>query len=521
MNFLKKISPSFLNRFDEYLRINHSWIWATRIHYNTYLAILLSLFFLLLSFLYRMDLTDVVSRYQLSEFFGLLFVPATIFWLYIIYNMALFNPDKSSGYRFRYREFFVFLIYFFNLSLPLLIAYPPSIVLNNRIANMVTDHELVANQNTYCYGVVFFPLTHYDYQYYPSDSAYLERLRLMSIYDRLTAEEKDELQAQSHFRSEMKDSIFWHRGVFEKQRPKLYYSQSVAFSYRHNFVQSRIDRKAYMEELVTDSVFQLYVERVNVDRDPDIALKGIRGMKELLSKYYGDALMDERTILSNFENNVYYSSRSKNLNDAIHDVRRNISNIQGAKFRHSPAFEWEVFVGLIVFIFCLTLLFQLFKNIHWKQLILAIAVSGLLITVLFVMEIMIDTQGHFLISAAAFLPIVFLFLSYQGYSIRKFSWPLNQINIMLNLVLPFYPVIVLFYLDEIHDILRGPYFDQYKEYYTAVSGNTQWRYTEEYYLIIHRIWLTTFWSGLILYVLVWNSYLKSLYLRYWSLPKPK
>ena len=81
--------------------------------------------------------------------------------------------------------------------------------------------------------------------------------------------------------------------------------------------------------------------------------------------------------------------------------------------------------------------------------------------------------------------------------------------------LPFFPVMILGYLDEVLDIFEIDFFDKY-----LVSDPSRYRpYSEEYYELIDAIWLNTFWAGLILFYLIGLPYLKKIFLRLMSLPK--
>ncbi|MBA3898872.1 MAG: hypothetical protein H0X62_01470 [Bacteroidetes bacterium] len=156
MKFTQKISPPFLKRADIYLRKNHPWIWATKVHLHIYLAFLLACIFSLVGLFYNIDVNQVPTGNDQDVLFNLLFVPAALFGVFIIYNMSLFNPDKSAAYRFKYQEFFLFLIYIFSFFLPFVIPYSAGLILNERISALVSDETYEQDVTAFNYGRIFF-----------------------------------------------------------------------------------------------------------------------------------------------------------------------------------------------------------------------------------------------------------------------------------------------------------------------------------------------------------------------------
>ena len=528
MEFIFKIAPPILKDLDNYLRVNHTWIWSTKVHIHTYMALLLGSFFSMVAAIYIVDIHDVVSVSEQDTFFGLLFIPAVIFAMYILYNMSLFNTDKSCSYRFKYQEFFLYILFFFNLALPLLIPLPAAFILNERVDNLVEDSQFEQDKTDINYGIGYFPYKAYDFVYYPTDSIYIIETDTIESnnFDMHYNKESNYYYAGQYRDQKLKewgefrDSIYWHKGIFKNTRPKLYYQ------YRNRWKKGYYDYSeyayeySYNSELYKDSLLGIHITALNTKRDYQLAASYIGKVSKMIRKYYKDTIVDETVILNDFKiHNYGYGYVDENIAHSMRAIIINVSRIHGAKLRKVVVWQSGFWVFLGIFVFCLTLLYSIFKSVHWKQFLLSFGTSALLLTVILIIEVSFRFKGDFVALTGVILPIVLLFKTIQGFQIKKFSWILSQTNILLSIILPFYPLIVLFYLDEYHDIFEIAYFDQFKEYYIDTAGDEQWNYNQAYYTLVSFIWWTTFYSGLGIYVVAWNSYLKTLYLRYWFLPK--
>jgi len=509
MNFILKISPPFLRKLDDHLRINHTWLWTTKIHLHIYLSVIASLLFSVIAMLYRVDITAAPGLHQQDIFFVLLFIPAVILGLFMIYNMSLFNSDKSQGYRFRYQEVLLFLVTFFSFCLPLLIPFPAAFILNDRISALEEDAQFIADERDFNEGVPFFPTSPYNYQYFPSDSVYLFA----------TGNYNDsELNSHRQQWGRMRDSIFWHRGVYRDARPYLYYTDDRLFG-PYNYRYTRLD----FPYVNRDSIYNAYLRKINIARDPAVIAPAIAKMARLLNKYSEGIAVDQQLVLSRFINHEYKPDNmgGELLDETLRNCIANISAIEDAKCFNCAAWQREVWMLLALFIFCFTIVYRVYKNVHWQQLLIAVAVitGGLAIIAIF--EDAFRTYGSIFLNIGMFLPLVLLCVSIKGLSIRSYSWVFSQANILLSGFLPFYPMIVLYYLSHYFGILECSFFDGYKEIITEPSGYQRVVYNMDYYQLLKTIWTCTFSFGILSYVFIWNCYLKTLYLRYWSLPKNK
>ncbi|MFL5763322.1 MAG: hypothetical protein ACJ77K_05215 [Bacteroidia bacterium] len=457
-----------------------------------------------MAMIYRVDITDVPNTQRHDSFFILLFIPAVLLGFLIIYNMSLFNSDKSQGIRFRYQEVLLFLITFFSFCLPLLIIFPASFILNVRTAGLETDEQLRRDEVVFNEATPFFPLSEYDYHYFPSDSVYL--LNSSSYPDNYESSHRE-------FWELMRDSIFWHRGAFKDKRPYLYYTRLQQFN-----------RNSSYDDVLTDqdSMYLDYLKKVNLKRDPVVAMKHISDMSNLLNKYSPGITLNTQDILRGYMQHEYLTLMDHSTLEQIVDcATSNIYAIDNAKNRVSLMWKVDVKAVIALFIFCFTIAFRIFKNVHWKQLLIAAAVIIGGTTIMAIFEDTFRTRGNIFANIGMFLPLLLIILSLKGFSVRSFNWMLCQTNILLSFFLPFYPLIVLYFLRKYFDIFEIPYFDRYKELIIEPSGYQRWVYNSEYFRLIKLIWQLTLWTGILSYVFVWQSYLKALFLRYWALPKNK
>jgi hypothetical protein len=520
MNFIYKISPAALKQFDSYLRVNHTWIWSTAIHLHLYLGILLTAVFSIVGLLYSVSLTDVPSPREQETFFGILIVPAIVLGLLILYNMSLFNTDKSHAYRFRYQEFFLLLIYFISFCIPLVIPYSASTILNKRVATLITDQEFEHDREALDKARLFFPEASGGYyNYYPTDSAYIHQLHLHSQDDRYAATATASyVMDYGEFWRVMRDSIFYHKGIFSEKRPHLYYETERLWAWNNGW---ETDPNPSTTTYRKDSAFRQYLKRMNIERNPSEAAFHIAQMRALTEKYFGAFSYDEQDVLSRFKNN-YYLPSNENVWRAqgIETVEAHLYNIMMAKDQRVSSASVEMLYVFMILAFCITLLFQMYKNVHWNQLLLAIGLGTLILTLMVIIEVVAHTNGDFFLTMSAWLPVVFLIFSLRVLSLKRFSWKYNVVVLFLNALIPFFPVIFLLYMDEIFRFFTMPYFDKYMVYEWR-NGYFDWFYTDRYYEVVNMIKIWTFVGGVLLYAFVWNSYLKVLYLRLWSLPKNK
>lgn len=518
MNFILKIAPAFLKKLDGYLRANHTWIWATRIHLNLYLSVLLSLLFILLGFLYKMDVKDVISTSEQNFFFGILFIPATILLGFFIYNMSIYNPDKSAGYRFRYQEFFVFIIFFITLSLPLLIPYPTSWVLNERVANIKDVKALEKQAVSFELGSYYYPSNRHNFAYFPNDSAFLSRLHNEKSIHGQTADVYEKIRLENDSWRKLNDSIFDHKGVFINTRPHLYYRNYVGgyYSYYQGNYSGHPQPNLENFNLEKNNVFKAKKEQLILHRNNGLAKDYINKFAELLFIYSDLSELNTEQIFSDYSQHIYFPSYvHKYLKHPIHVAASNMHQIRSAQIKDVISWNLDMYKGLSLAIFCICLVFQVFKSTHWSQLLRSILFIGLLYTLVLVIDAATSFKSGFILIFTMYSSVIIAIISLRGFDLKRFSTLFVQFNIYLSFISPFFFLILLAYLENVHQFFFWSWFDGYKE----INQLGLLDYGDAHYAMIKQWYYSALWIGIFSYIFIWNSYLKSLYLRYWSLPK--
>ncbi|MBL4577058.1 MAG: hypothetical protein JKX74_01220 [Flavobacteriales bacterium] len=528
MSFILKYAPAFFQRLDNYLRVNHPWLWSTRIHITMYLALILSGVFALVGWAYGLDIRDLPTLGDSEGFFSLLIIPTVIFMVFTVYHMALYNSDKSYGRKFLYQEFFVFFIYTLSFILPFVIPYSAQLMVDHRIADLVDDEELHLDHKNYDYGRMYFPDDSYDYDYYPSDSIYIDEYHRKALG--FVGGTEAELAAYQEWQQElyqmhrewenMKDSIYQHEGVFLHERPYLYLDRRYFRKAEYYYVD---ERKDLWE--IEDSLLEEFVYQRNIDRDIAYATEGIANVVRLMDQYsyVSDikADLDEQTILEDYRaHNYKWSFSEKYLGPNLHKARGNMNRIAEAKNFDGYMYDGFWFMFMFVFLYYCAIFFNVFKNVHWKQFLLGLVVIGAGWAVFGIIDVMYNFRGDLMMSSLMILLGLCFWQSFRAFSATRYTVWMNQAVVLLNFLLPVVPFAILGFMDVVLDFFHWEYFDQYREmkfYY----GEWHWDYTDEYHIVVEAIRLITFWAGILIYPFVWNTYVKILYLRLWALPSNK
>jgi hypothetical protein len=529
MKIILRISPHFIRRFDSYLRTNHPTFWATLFHLNLYCAILFMILFSLFGLLIRVDIQDIPSQSYITTVFVLLFIPATAWLIFMIKQLSLFNIDKIFGLHKRFSEFGIFIIYFITFALPLVIPYSTVTVLNLRIANLVNQKDVNEDITNYFKGKMFFPTEKYDYEYYFDNMSYLKYgdqktfsqiLSLPDIeayinkYDTLSEAQVDYINDIPY--NNLKDSVFYQSGEFKIKRPSLYYIIEVYPT--RELENSRKVELTYDKYI--DSVIINFQYRQNLTRDVEAARKQIILFCELFNKYSYERRCDPDRVLTDYINHNYEQSYANRvLSDPIRDIKSNLKSIINAKQFSGYMYYNEMMVFLFVFCFYITIFFNIFKNVHWRQFLLGLSVFAVLATILIILDLIFDFRFKLFITFTILISIFCLIFFIKGFRAKQFDLFTNQSVILLNILFPILPYLLLSYLVNVHDFFDWICFDSFK-YSGEQTDGTFYSYYGNFYQLKRDIFWWTFWAGIILYFVLWNTLLKRIYIKLWALPRP-
>lgn len=526
MKLILKISPPFLKKFDTYLRTNHPELWATLFHLNLYCAFLFFVLFAIIGFLFRVNISDIPETKDISTVYILLFIPATAWLIFMIRQLSLFNVDKIFGYKKKFSEFYIFIIYFITFSLPLIIPYSTVSIINFRTAHIVSQNELDNDIINYYEGIMFFPINTYDYEYYPTTASYI-KFGSQASFSELnnTSSLKEYVENDADINEQImqihgdltygkiSDSIYNQERVFKEKRPCLYYK--IREHPLHNIRAFLGIASEY--ELKNDSIIINFQHRQNITRDPETARQHIELFCKLIEKYTYNRSCKPEIVLNDYIKHNYTSSYANNhMGQPINITGDKLESICNARQLNNFYYRKGILVFFFVFCFYITIFFNIFKNAHWRQFLLGLSVLATLATLLLIFDLVFFFRFNLFITGTILFIILCIIFFIKGFNLKQYDVFTNQSTIMLNIFFPILPYLILCYLDNVHDFFDWFIFD-------SIKYNDDYSYlvqTKDFYQLKQNIWWWTFWAGIILYFILWNTLLKKLYLKLWSLPKP-
>lgn len=531
MNWILKIAPKWLTKIDVFLRINYVWIWATRIHLMLYFNLLLTLVVSIISFVSPLDLRDLLKVKDLSNFYIPLLIPAFLFMGFYIFQVVLFNPDKRFTKGKSWHSIVVFLCMQLGLFLPFLMPISTAVVLNYKIANMVSDEEFVEDRNMY--------LTSGFYMYNNSDYFGLYK----NPEDYLKAKNKTYFEPEfkrngqiyeDYEKKVLRDSIFFHKGVFKNNRPKLYRNANVYNEGLYLFTEKLTN--PFIQNYV-DSIVLHFTIQQNINFSKSIAVKEIGNINYLLSKYsYYDRLFPD-SVIHDFESNTYQgytfnNSRVKGQDYNVYyedysystlkfeEIGSTLYNIVEAKNYFIPNSVSSFMFVMFYVTYFLSVLILLFKWINWKQFLLFLLINGVLLAILGVFEAIYRFKGVLILNFTLIIMLISYFILVKSYFNKMYKWWNNQWSIFAYLFLPTIFIFLLGYLDEIFHFWYWDYFKQ--KYYKRIYNGYEWtmELTPEYYELKSTVAFICFHSGLLLFVVL-LPLLHKVFMRLHALPKSK
>ncbi len=536
MNWILKIAPKWLSKLDVFLRTQYVWIWATRIHLMLYFNLLLTLIVSIISFLSPLDLRDLLKVRDLSNIYVPLLIPAFLFMGFYIFQVVLFNPDKRYTKGKNWHSIVVFLCIQLGLFLPFLMPISTAVILNHKIANMVSDEEFIEDRNLFLTSG-FYLYNGSDYfGYYKTDEEYL-KAKNKKYFE---PEFKRNGQIYDDFEKKaLRDSIFYHKGVFKNQRPKLYRNANVANEglyilpelLENPFIQN------YLDSIVLDFTIQQ-----NINFSESKAVKEIGNANYLLTKYSYYNRLKPDSVIHNFKSNIYkgYVLNNSRVNEFSYtdyendvyvyedsyysskflDLGSTLFNIIEAKNDFIPNSIASFMLVMFYVTYFLSVIILLFKWINWKQFLLFILITGVLLAILGVFEAIYRFRGKLILNFTLIIMVISYLMLFKSYFNKIFKWWNNQWSIFAYLFSPTIFIFLLGYLSEISNFWYWDYFKQ--KYYKRIYNGYEWtmEFTLEYYELKSTVAFICFHSGLLLFVVL-LPLLHKVFMRLHALPKSK
>jgi hypothetical protein len=527
MNWILKIAPNELRLLDVYLREKYPWIWATRIHFTLYAMLLLGAFATIIGLITPVDIQNPMSSSDIMTFFGIFMFPTIICMGYIIFQLCLFSVEKRKGKSSFFRPLIVFPLMMLSVLSPLIMPYSIAFVLNAKTGNLAEEEQIHLDGLEIRKAKFFLNTGSGAYHYFESEKKYLDYWNDTTGNTVLVADEYQREKIKSK-----KDGIYFHKDGYEEQRPRLYKAKSYS-NYNNN---SYYDKEWSSNKETLNKVV-LFYHAQNLNLSITQAKKSLTYLNECIERYSIKAHLPVDSLIYELEHNIYtgYYTHLRSLNPnrnssynnekylyhnihvrpTYNKLHRNVSLIERAQTSLFPKDVGFVIIAFLWASFIITLLLFIFRLVHWKQFLLNILITGIYFTIIGIVEGVGRFHGDFFpIMAVLFVIMSMIFLN-RVWSLKKFSVVINQMSIVTFCSFPFFPVMILGYLDNVWDVFEIDYFDKY----LLVDGNSYRPYTEEYYELVSSIWSVTFFAGLMFFYFIGLPYLKKVFLRLMSLPK--
>ena len=499
---MSNIFPSFVKKIDNYLLENHPAIWATRVHLHLAIIIPLTIALVGIALLYPVSTTNRDIHW---EGFALCLILSIILALYFIYTIALHNADKRQGVRFLFQSRVEFLCYFISIGSTLLIPFLFPMVTNAKYARLMDEQVIIEEINTLNKGRVYFMDNYTDFKYFKNDEQYKHYMNIRS---------RDYSDAQEYYDSQIKN---WYNDALEAEEGNIklyctdiqwanlyYYDHS---SFQHNIL-SEDELIAHYLKPKTDEEKLAEINAFIATYKKNEALQ--RGYRNYRYSAFFPSAEDVLTLHKSNEFTPYYSSTDDDpLNyyniDNAHDT------VMRAKYRFER--EWK-FVGITLLIISIIIasLLYVFKNIPWRQFVALIILLVLYPVVAGIFEVVGRAEGtlfFFGILALFFFGVVQMFLIP---TMKAFSRITAILLGYAGALMPFFPIILLFFTDEVLDV----------DYFKNPDYNPELGNYERYdYDLKNNVYIGFLWGGVILYATVFTSVLKTAFIRLYALPRKK
>lgn len=136
---MKKIlKPDFLEAIDRWLMLHKPSLWMTNLHYVLYYVLIATIVQTMIALVYPIDFRHTVD---VEVLYGFVLVPVLLCGVLWIVKMVRYNIHHTYTKRSIYKEFGVFLLNAFVLTLIMSQTYVMPTILNWKIGHTITEQE--------------------------------------------------------------------------------------------------------------------------------------------------------------------------------------------------------------------------------------------------------------------------------------------------------------------------------------------------------------------------------------------
>lgn len=554
MQFFESLKKYFNNK-SAFWAANYPKAWSLGWLTQLTIAVILYTLTFIVSILIPMETT---STPDVSMWYGLGYIPATFWAIFIIYRLIKYNSEKLYGNRSKVHNFIELPAYILQFIMPLLIPLILGMVLTYRVGVIIEDDKLSDFEIAFEEAQPFFSFDFgegnyqsYDsynfahtmeygsysnmFMYFENDSTYYhsiidvdENLVQESIFNQLNGEYYDDDDSLSVYIIGMRDSIAGHKGVFKDSRPKLYPYYFHEFSYAsERYVNSDLLQTNFSQ---LDSIKRIYYYEHY--KDEQFVNKKITRFLTAMSDFgeTPEEAFSSLELMNLFEQNVYWKAKGSALDVKVAMFDKKISNykhqlyyIQRCKNKDFGFYDDDgdgIYFFLFGFVFCFMLLFSLFKNMGWVEFLLGLFIVSLIPILSGIFIAIMDWEKDVAISIYW---VMFIVLFVWGIIESKGNIRRKRGAILLmipHLCLTFFLVAVLFTLDSVFNFWEWDYFDKYLFHDPQTYDLDNMSYNDTYWAIKGASGPVLLSLGYILFLFViYPLWLKSEWLKFMAKPK--
>ena len=415
---MKNIIPNFLKKLDSYLLLNAPIIWISKIHYVLFFGLLMWLFSAFIGFIIPINLFESQDLGVWYFLYTILALIALCFW---IYRNVIFNVEKKFGNRHWTDEYKIFFLNFLAVFIFMSFAFPFSIIYNSRVANTVTDEELIQDINSLNEAEPFIvtDLNHYYSKY-------------------------DSIKDQNYF-------YVNQCNLFEEYTPYFIREDSLKYNLLTYYNQVANYKKRVSNYSELTYLIQRYIKVAN--------------KYQINFNYSAEQCVDfYRNLVENSPQTTTSFIGLNGINK--YDLRECIENIADAKFRGLILWKSSFLHFLFYSTFLTTLLILLFKMVQWKQFIITIITLIVLPILLFFIS-MILPFGYRNHTEDVFLDLVLISFGFAVFFAIKGVIHTKEFNAFKNvclqlvyITLPIIPTLTIVFLQHHFDVFYDNHFNE-------------------------------------------------------------
>lgn len=493
---MQKFIPIFLKKIDAYLLLNAPIIWISKIHYVLFFGILMWLFSALIGFIIPINLFQSQDLGVWYFLYTILAIIALCFW---VYRNVIFNVEKKFGNRHWTDEYKIFILNFLAVFIFMSFAFPFSIIYNGRVANTVTDSEIIEDINILNEAEPYLAT---DLNLY------------VSTYDSL------------------QDKTFYYLNQFNS------FDEYTPYFLKEDTI--NLNLKSYFNQRIR------YQHKKNTDLE---IINLIEKYKTIATKYNLEFNYSAEYCLNNYKDLVSRSPVTADSFNGLQNIRKYdlkecIQNIAEAKFKQLYIFKFDFLLFLFYSTFFTTLLILLFKMVQWKQYIVTIISLIILPILLFIISMIIpfnyrsNSENSFL-NLVLLTFFVTLFFALKGvFDDKKFNSFKNVCLQLVYVTLPIIPTLIIIFLQHSFDVFYDSHFNEatVTDSMQTLNGmdmkvlNQDTYYNSKEYLYLKLVndngmylfklytWIS-FYVITFIYVVVLIPFFKNLFVKQLSLPR--